>query len=74
MMTIYKVEGTIYSYWYTEDRSGWTKIEKYFSTEEKANKWAKEIVNKWYDSHGNLVEIDKESIKGSAKVVKVEVE
>ena len=38
-MTIYKLNITVFDYWYTEDRSGWAEEEKYFTTKEKAENW-----------------------------------
>ena len=38
-MKIYKVEIKAYDYWYTTDRSGFRTVEKFFTTEEKANIW-----------------------------------
>jgi len=38
-MTIYKVTINAYNYWCYGDRDGFTKVEKYFTTEEKAKAW-----------------------------------
>lgn len=74
MMTIYKATATNYTYWLTADRSGWTVTEKYFSTKEKANAWARTMRGKWFDFNGKLIAIDEPWKKGSCKVEKIEVE
>ena len=37
--TMIKVTVTAYDYWYSCDRSGWRKIERFFTTKEKAEAW-----------------------------------
>lgn len=41
MMTIYKVTATVYDYFYTMDRDGYKKEEKFFLEREKAEEWIK---------------------------------
>jgi hypothetical protein len=52
MTTIYKVSYKAFDYWFASDRSGFQTVEKFFSTKEKAENYAKEAEEKKYIFRG----------------------
>jgi hypothetical protein len=48
MTTIYKVSYKAFDFWFASDRSGFQTVEKFFSTKEKAENYAKEAEEKKY--------------------------
>ena len=48
MTTIYKVSYKAFDFWFSSDRSGFQTVEKFFSTKEKAENYAKEAEEKKY--------------------------
>lgn len=41
-MKAYKLNITVYDFWYDMDRDGWNHEEKFFSSKEKVEKWIAE--------------------------------
>jgi hypothetical protein len=52
MTTIYKVSYKAFDFWFASDRSGFQTVEKFFSTKEKAENYAKEAEEKKYIFRG----------------------
>jgi hypothetical protein len=52
MTTIYKVSYKACDFWFASDRSGFQTVEKFFSTKEKAENYAKEAEEKKYIFRG----------------------
>jgi len=72
MYTIYKVIATIYDYWYSMDRDGYSTVEKFFSSKEKAENWITANSKLMYGFNSNTAEKDYQMPK--FKIVEIEVE
>lgn len=72
MFVIYKVIATVYDYWYDMDRDGYTTLEKFFFSKEKAENWIAANSKLMYGFNSNIAEKDYQMPK--FKIVQVEVE
>ena len=70
-MKIYKLTATIFDFWYEMDRSGYQEEEYFFTSKEKAEKWAEEHKTFAYAREGN--EAKKSYEMPSFKIEEVEV-
>jgi hypothetical protein len=72
MFTIYKVTATIYDYWYDIDRDGYTTLEKFFSSNEKAEKWIADNSKLMHGFNSNIAEKDYQMPKFKIDTIEVE--
>lgn len=70
-MKIYKLIARIYDYWYDMDRDGFREEEYFFSSKEKAERWAEDHKRFAYAYEGNEAKKDYEM--PSFKIEEIEV-